>query len=172
MSHSWYAVQCKRNHERVVQTHLEHRGYETFLPLYKSRRRWSDRVKELEMPLFSGYLFCELNPQNRLKVVTAPGVIRIVGVGKTPVPVDDHEMASLRTIVDSQLETEPHDYMHIGDTVTIEQGPLRGLSGILMEIRDRHQLVVGVSLLRRSVAVTIHRDWAVPVEMPPILRCA
>jgi transcription antitermination factor NusG len=156
----------------VTATHLEDRGYETFVPLYKMRRRWSDRVKELELPLFAGYLFCRLDPANRLGALTSPGVVRIVGVGKSPVPVDDQEIASVRSIVESGLQAEPHVYLHVGEQVRITYGPLRGLSGILLEKPGQQRLVVGVTLLRRSVAVSIEEEWAVPIDSAAARRCA
>lgn len=172
MGQAWYAIQVRRNHERVTATHLEDRGYETFLPLYKSKRRWSDRVKELDLPLFSGYLFCHMDPARRLAALTSPGVVRIVGVGREPIPVEEQEIAAVRAIVESKLQTEPHDYLQVGERVRIGQGPLRGLSGILLAIDDQHRLVVGVTLLKRSVAVTIEGDWAIPLDRDSSRRCA
>jgi transcription antitermination factor NusG len=168
----WYAIQVKRNHERLTATHLEHRNYETFLPLYKSRRRWSDRIKELDLPLFPGYLFCQMDPARRLSVLTSPGVVRVVGVGKTPVPVADQEIASIRAIVESKLQTNPCAYLQIGEQVRIGYGPLRGLSGILQAIENEHHLVVGVTLLKRAVSVRIQEEWVIPLDASRSLRCA
>jgi transcription antitermination factor NusG len=98
-------------------------------------------------------------------------VVRIVGVGKAPVAVDEHEIASVRSIVESKLQAEPHAYLQVGEQVSIAQGPLRGLSGILLAKPDQHRLVVGVTLLRRSVAVSIEENWAVPIDSPAA-RCA
>jgi transcription antitermination factor NusG len=169
---AWYAIQVRRNHERVTATHLEDRGYTTFLPLYKSRRRWSDRVKQIELPLFSGYLFCHMDPAKRLAALTSPGVVRVVGIGKTPVPVEEREIAAVQAIVESKLQADPHDYLQVGERVRIGQGPLRGLSGILLAFEDQQRLVVGVTLLKRSVAVTIEEDWAIPAEGAESRRCA
>lgn len=169
---AWYAIQVRRNHERLSATHLEHRSYETFLPLYKSRRRWSDRVKEIELPLFPGYLFCYMDPALRLAALTSPGVVRVVGVGKTPVPVADQEIASIRAIVESKLQADPYAYLQVGEQVRIGYGPLRGLAGILLAIEDQHRLVVGVTLLKRSVAVRIQPEWAIPLDAAETLRCA
>jgi transcription antitermination factor NusG len=169
---AWYAVQIRRNHERIAATHLEHRNHETFLPLYRSRRRWSDRIKELDLPLFPGYLFCHMDPAKRLTVLTSPGVVRVVGVGKSPVPVADQEIASIRAIVESKLQADPHAYLQVGEQVRIGYGPLRGLTGILLAVEDQHCLVVGVTLLRRSVAVRIQPEWAIPLDAGESLRCA
>jgi transcriptional antiterminator RfaH len=169
---AWYAVQVKRNHERLTATHLEHRDYETFLPLYKSRRRWSDRIKELDLPLFPGYLFCHMDPATRLAVLTSPGVVRVVGVGKAPVPVADPEIASIRAIVESKLQADPCAYLQVGEQVRIGYGPLRGLSGILLAVENQQRLVVGVTLLKRSVAVQIQEEWVIPLDGAKSLRCA
>jgi transcription antitermination factor NusG len=169
---AWYAIQVRRNHERITATHLEDRGYETFLPLYKSRRRWSDRVKEIELPLFSGYLFCHMDPANRLAALTSPGVVRIVGIGKAPIAVEEREIDAVRAIVESKFQAEPYEFLQVGERVQIGQGPLRGLSGILLAVEDQHRLVVGVTLLKRSVAVSIEQDWAIPLDRADSRRCA
>lgn len=161
---SWYALQVRRNHERLSACALEGKGFETFLPLYRSERRWSDRVKQLELPLFSGYLFCRFDPQKRLGVMTSPGVVRIVGIGKAPVPVSDAEIEAIQTIAKSNLDVQPWPFLRVGQVVRIEGGPLYGLSGMLLEIRNEHRLVVGVTLLQRSVAVCIDRRWATPID--------
>src|ERR1700682_4995771 len=93
MSYPWFALQVRSRYENIVTAHLSGKGYESFLPLHKTRRRWSDRFKEIEQPLFPGYVFCRLNPFNRFPILTIPGVFLIVGVGKTPVPIDEDEIA-------------------------------------------------------------------------------
>src|SRR5216684_1011727 len=76
--HPWFALQVRARHEMGVAQHLCSRGYDWFLPLYKCRKRWSDRMKEVETPLFPGYLFCRFDPQERLPILTSPGVIQVV----------------------------------------------------------------------------------------------
>src|SRR5262245_13741136 len=85
----WFALRVKSRCEKVVSLMAQQKGLEEFLPLYQSRRRWSDRLKSVELPLFPGYLFCRLNPQHRLPLLTIPGVMHMVGIGKTPVPIAD-----------------------------------------------------------------------------------
>src|SRR4029077_14794699 len=110
----WFALQTKSRCEHVVATQLRGKGYESFLPLYKSRRHWSDRVKELELPLFPGYLFCRFDPSQRLPILTTPGVIQIVGIGKTPIPIDDNEIAAIQIAMESRLAREPWPFLKIG----------------------------------------------------------
>ena len=88
----WFAVRVRSNHERIAAAHLRERGYEEFSPSWKTERRWSDRTKEMDQFLFPGYVFCRLNPLDRLPVLTAPGVVDLVGFGKIPAPVPDQEI--------------------------------------------------------------------------------
>src|SRR5262245_31321672 len=130
----WFALRIRSQKEKIVAAALHSKGYEQFLPLYRCRRRWSDRVKEFELPLFPGYLFCRFDPNNRLPILVTPGVMLIVGIGKMPVPVDEGELAAIQSIVTSGLNTEPWPYLQIGQEVRIERGSLEGVEGILVAI--------------------------------------
>ncbi len=151
----WFALQVCAKHEFGVANSLRSRGYDPFLPLCRCRKLWSDRIKLVEAPLFPGYMFCRLNLHYRLPVLTAPGVIRIVGHTRLPVPVDESEINAIQTIVASGLPNEPWPYLREGDRVRIERGPLRGLEGILVETRGAHRLILSVTLVQRSVSVEI-----------------
>ncbi len=151
----WFALQVRVRHEQGVADHLDGKGYEWFLPLYKCRKRWSDRIKEVEAPLFSGYLFCRLNPQDRLPILKTPGVIQIVGSNRTPLAVDEVEIQAIQKMVASGIPNQPWPFLAAGDRVLIESGPLSGLEGILVEFKGNHRLVLSVTLLQRSVAVEI-----------------
>jgi transcription antitermination factor NusG len=160
----WFAVRVKPQAERVVAAVARYKGFEGFLPLYKARRRWSDRFKWVELPLFPGYIFCRLGDESRLPVLTIPGVLHFVGVGKTPVPIDDAEVAAIQAATESGLSAEPWPFLDVGHRVRIEEGPLTGVEGLLIEVRKRQRIVVSVSLLKRSVAVEIERHWARPLD--------
>jgi transcription antitermination factor NusG len=159
----WFALSTKRNREKAVAELLRGKGYEEFLPMYRSRRKWSDRYKELQLPLFPGYVFCRFDPARRLHVLTTPGVSHVVGTGRLPVPVDDAEIDALRAVVASDLRVEPWPYLRAGERVVIEDGSLAGLVGILQEVRKSWRVVVSVNLLQRSVAVEVDRQWVRPV---------
>lgn len=155
----WFAVLVRTSREKTTNLLLENAGYECFLPTSKYMRRWSDRMKEVEVPLFPGYLFCRMNPRNRLPVLMTPGVIQIVGVGKTPIPVEEEEIAAIQRAGKSGLSTMPWPYLEVGHVVRVEDGPLRGMTGIIVKIKFGLKLVLSVSLLQRSVAVEIDRSW-------------
>lgn len=155
----WFAVQIWTRREAVSAEHLRLRGYEVFLPSYCATRRWSDRIKKVVQPVFEGYLFCRTQLDVCAKIVTTPGVIRIVGDGHTPTAIPDAEIAGIQRVVDSRVELERWPYVHMGDRVQILSGPLRGLEGIAVSVRNGSRLIVSVSLLQRSVAVDIAPEW-------------
>jgi transcription antitermination factor NusG len=160
----WYAIRTQSKFENLVAAALCGKGYQEFLPLYHCRRRWSDRVKELELPLFPGYVFCRFDVRDRLlPILTTPGVVAILGAGKTPVPVSDDEIAVVRAIVRSGLPARPWPCLTFGSRVLIEHGPLAGLEGIALRVDKVFRLVVSVHILQRSVAVEIDRDWVRPI---------
>jgi transcription antitermination factor NusG len=155
----WFAILARTGKEKNATLLLENAGYECYLPVIKFTRQWSDRLKEIELPLFPGYLFCRMNPHNRLPVLITPGVIQIVGVGKTPIPVDEQEIAAIQRVGKSGISTMPWPYLQVGHVAQIEEGPLRGMTGIVIRIKSGLKLVLSVNLLQRSIAVEVDRSW-------------
>jgi transcription antitermination factor NusG len=168
-SFPWYAVWVRSRHEKTVSEILHAKGFETFLPLYRSRRRWSDRIQEIEAPLIPGYVFCRFDVSHRLPILTTPGIVHIVGTGKTPEPVDQWEMQSLITAFRAGFHLQLWPFLKIGNRVMIEEGPLRSLEGVLVTIKGQDKLILSVSLLQRSIAVTVDRRWIRPIDGGPRL---
>jgi transcription antitermination factor NusG len=162
-SYSWYALRVRSRYDNTVASHLRARGYESFAPLYKCRRRWSDRFKEIELPLFPGYVFCRFNPLDRLPILSVPGIVHVVGVGRSPVPIDGTEIAAIQAAVKSGLPRQPWPLLQVGRRVRIEYGPLCGVEGILLSFRGHQRLILSVTLLQRSVAVQVDEAWVQPM---------
>jgi transcription antitermination factor NusG len=162
--HPWYAIRVRSRFEFTTSSVLRDKGFERLLPLYRSWRRWSDRVKELDMPLFPGYVFCRFDASSPLRVLTTPGVVHIVSAGRTPIPVDEHEISVLQDICGSGLPVQPWPYLEVGRRVSIDRGPLAGTEGIVVELKGRCRLVASITLLQRSVAAEIDRDWIRPLH--------
>lgn len=160
----WFALRVKPNFERVVSSTVRNKGFEEFLPFYLCRRRWSDRFKSVELPLFPGYVFCRVNPECRLPLLTIPGVLHFVGVGRIPAPIDQAEIAAIQQAVQSGLPAEPYPFLEVGQRVRIEEGPLAGIEGFLVEVRKQQRIVVSVTLLKRAIAVEIERPWVRPLD--------
>jgi transcription antitermination factor NusG len=164
MRADWYAVRVKSNFEEIAATGLTARDHTVFLPTYKVRRRWSDRIKDIQVPLFSGYVFCQLQPSNTLPVLTAPGVIDIVSFGRELAVVDERELEAVRAVLRASLGARPRPYLESGRKVLIGEGPLRGVEGIVVESHGALSLVVSVSLLCRSLSVKVEREWVEPLN--------
>jgi len=163
----WFALQVKSQRENHVADHLNAKGYELFLPLYTCRKRWSDRVKKVELPLFPGYLFCRFDHHDRLPILKTPWLLQIVGFNHIPAPVDEEEISAVRTLVGSRAAAQPWPFINVGEKVRIESGPLRGVMGVLTEFKGNHKLVVSISLLQRSVAVEIDSALVTPERSMP-----
>jgi transcription antitermination factor NusG len=160
----WYALHVRPRYEKQISQTLKSKGFEEFLPIYSSRRRWSDRWKTVEFPLFPGYMFCRLNEEIRLPILTIPGVIRIVGVGGKWISVSEQEIQAVQKIVESGLAAEPWPYLKTGQHVLITEGKLAGLEGIFLKKKGVHRLVISIGLLQRSVAVEIDAAWVRPTN--------
>ena len=162
----WFAVRVLSNRERIVPVHLRARGFEEYSPCYRAQRQWVDRVKWVDCPLFPGYIFCRLNPHNRLPVLSVPGVVGLVGTGKTPSPIPEFEIERVRRLVESGILVTPCPFLQVGDPLLIERGPLAGIEGILVRAKGSLRIVVSVSLLQRSVSAEIDRAWVRPLGKP------
>ena len=154
---AWFAVRVRSNFEKVTAQSLDPRGISRFLPMYKARRHWADRVKEVDLPLFSGYVFCQVPERRFLPLLETPGVVHVVGSGPRPVPVEDHEMAALHRIVGCGQETMPWLYLAVRQRVRLRTGALKDVEGILARAEGRNRVIVNVELLQRSVAVSAER---------------
>jgi transcription antitermination factor NusG len=160
----WFALRVRSNSERITITHLRERGYEEFAPSYKSERRWSDRTKQIEQFLFPGYIFCRFDPNERLPILTAPGVVDVVGFGRMPEPIPHAEIERVRRMAESGLLVTPYPYVEVGQAVLIERGPLSGVEGILVEVKGKVRLVVSINLLHRSVSAEVDRHSIRPIQ--------
>ena len=155
---AWFAVTVKPNHERTAAQALGDKGLEVFLPLYRARRRWTDRVKQLDLPLFGGYVFCRFERPDKARVLATPAVTSVVSFGRQPAAIPEPEIESLRTLVSSGLPVGPWPFLRVGERVRIEAGPLAGVEGVLTQLKDAWRVVVSVELLQRSVAAEVDRD--------------
>jgi transcription antitermination factor NusG len=160
----WFALTVRHQHERRVEGVLAAGGVDTFLPLYRARRKWSDRVKDLDAPLFPGYLFGRFPMHDRSRIMNMPGVSGIVGFAGRPAPVTDQEIDGVRAALASRLPVAPWPHaLRAGDRVRIEQGPLRGIEGTLLRDGSGLRLVLGIELLQRSLVVEIDPQMIGPI---------
>ena len=153
----WFAFRVRSRHEKLVSASLRGKGFAEFLPLSKSRHKWADRSKTVEVPLFPGYVFCDTERSEIGRIRCTPGVIDVIRAGSSPLPANRWEIEGLRTATEAQLPLESWPYMDPSTTgrVRITSGPLAGLHGVLLEVRGKERLILSVDLLRRSVLVEL-----------------
>lgn len=159
LNHNWYAVCTRHQHERSAARILEYKGFEVFLPLYKSRHRWCDRVKEISLPLFPGYLFVKIAMKRLLPIVTTPGVSSIVSCGGQPAGIPFSEIEGVRRLIGSTLQVEPHPFLKSGDWVRVTYGPIAGVEGILLRKKNIARLILSVEMLGKAASVEVDATY-------------
>jgi transcription antitermination factor NusG len=157
----WFALQSRPKNEKKVERLLREKDYECFTPMYRLKRKWSDRIVEVDFPLFPRYVFCRFSPTVLGKAISTKGVIRIVSFGRGPAEVAAEEVEALQLLTQSNLLREPWKYLPNGTPVLVETGPLAGAQGIICADGNKRQLVISVTLLQRSVAVQLDEDTVI-----------
>lgn len=154
---SWFAVQTRPRYERKVNTELQEKGVQAFLPLHSEIHQWSDRKRTVEMPLFPGYIFVRVAPsaEDRVRVLRTNGVINFVGARNMGAVIPDSEIDSVKSVVKSGLAFKPHPHLEIGQRVYVRGGCLDGVQGVLTAVNGDRGLVVSVNLIQRSIAMRI-----------------
>lgn len=160
----WWALYTRHQHEKTVTEMLSAKGFEVFLPLYGSVRRWKDRSKKITLPLFPCYVFVRGGLDRRLQVVTTPGIHMILFHGERVAMIPRAEIEAIRKAVEGPFRVEPHPFLKCGERVRVIRGSLFGVEGILVRKKNIHRLVLSVDMMAKSVAVEID---AIDVEPAP-----
>jgi transcription antitermination factor NusG len=153
---AWWALYTRHQHEKVIADMLSAKGFDVFLPLYESTRRWKDRRKVLSLPLFPCYLFLRGGLDRKLQVVSTPGVHTILYRGDKAAIIPDHEIEAIQRAVSGPNRVEPFPFLKCGTRVRVTQGALEGLQGILVRKKNLCRLVLSVDMLAQSVAVEVN----------------
>lgn len=163
----WYALRVRSRHEKKVARALEGAGFEVFLPIVASLRQWSDRVKQVDEPLFPGYLFVHstLDSETKLNLVrTSTSIVEIVGSGRRPTPIPEVEIESIRTVLASAQSITPLDRLIEGTRVRVVGGPLHGVEGIVVSKGTAGSIICSVGLLGRSVRAHFEQGHLMPIK--------
>ncbi len=153
----WYAVRTRSRHEKLVARQLENQGIESFLPVVTKVHNWSDRRKQVEEPLFSGYTFLRMihSSDERVRVLRTQGVVGFVGVQGTGIPIPDHQIEDVKTLLNSKMAYQERPFLHIGQRVRVRGGALDGMEGILVAENGDRSLVISVEPIQRSLCVRV-----------------
>ena len=162
-SFPWYAIHVRAKYERKTANALTSKGYECLLPSYRERRKWSDRVTTIELPLFPGYVFSRFDVEKRLPILKTPGVIAVAGIGRIPQPLDPQEIEQIQRVIAVDHPAQPWPFFKIGQRVRIISGPLTGVEGLLAQKRGETRVVLAVTLLEKAISVHVESDAIRPL---------
>ncbi len=142
---AWYAVYTNSRAEKRVSDRIEELGIETFLPLQKTLRQWSDRKKVIEKPLISSYVFVKIIPREYFAIRKVEGVVKFIMIQNKPVPIPEAQITNLRILCgsDAEVEISPNVYEK-GDLVEVMVGSLTGLRGELIRVGRKHKVVIRI----------------------------
>lgn len=153
----WHVMHVVANHEKRVAQHLTVRSIEHYLPLYTERSRWTDRSVQLERPLFMGYVFIRFSPQQRLTAISTPGAIRLLGDSDTQ-RISPIELGKIREGLASGCSLRPHSVIPVGTQVRIRSGVFAGVIGVVAELRQQCNVVIGVTAIQQCFSLQVGID--------------
>jgi len=161
----WFAVYTNCRHEKRVALHFRERGIEYFLPLYRSERKWRDGSKvTLDLPLFPCYIFVHIDRRDRVRVLSVPGTVAVVGgTGHEPAPLPDSAIAALRSGLE-QRNVEPHPLLTVGQRARVRAGAFAGMEGIVVRKKNSFRVVLTLDLIMQSIAVEVAEEDLDPIE--------
>lgn len=155
---NWFAVYTSSHHEKRVASYFAQREIQFFLPLYSTRHGWKNRCEaKLELPLFPNYMFVRIDRYERVRVLEVPGVLSLVGFGRTPAPLPDFEIEALRSGL-GKGTIEPHPFLVIGERVRIKRGPMTGMEGELLRKKNNFRVVLVLDVIMKCIAVEVAAD--------------
>jgi transcription antitermination factor NusG len=155
MSASWFAIWTRSRHEQVVREQIERRHFDAFLPTITRWSRWKDRKKKIDWPLFPGYCFARFKEEDSLSILKCTGVVNIVSVEGRPAPIPEHEIDSIRRLLESNLQYDPCPLIREGMMVEVTHGALKGVVGRLVRKGAHARLILSVDLIGQGVSVEV-----------------
>ena len=148
----WRVLYTRSRHEKFVENQLLQKDVEAFTPKVNIRRRWSDRIKLVEEPLFKGYCFAKFSLKDKAKITSQPGVAGLVHFNRQYIAVEETVINSLKILNTNDIKVDYHPYLNVGDKVFIKAGPLRGLEGYIIEKRSKStNIVISVDAIESSI---------------------
>jgi transcription antitermination factor NusG len=161
----WFAIQTIARHEKRVVGHFREQQISTFLPLLKQLHQWSDRRMQIQVPLFSCYVFVRISQQRQIRdrILRTPGVLGFVGGQGRGASIPNQQVEAIQRILEEDVPFGFHPFLEVGNRVRLRGGALDGIEGILV-VKNRDQsVVVSVELLKRSLSLRVEGYGLEPV---------
>ncbi len=156
----WYGLKVRTGGEMGAVAALRNRGFSPYCPTRKERRRYSDRMKVIEIAAFPGYVFCQFDVNHKLPIISSPGVEYIVGFADGPAPIPEEEIVNIGRMMDAGAS--PVTCLERGQRVRVTHGPLEGVEGVLIRDSAGARLVVSIELLNQGASLHISGDEVCP----------
>ena len=155
MLKNWIVVRSKPRSEKIAYAQLKEKGIEAYLPLLKERRKWSDRKKWVEFPLFSSYLFAKIEIKNSIFVLQTHGVNSLVKFGDEIAIVQDEVVNAIKLAIDGGYQLTPAEYFIAGNAVEVIEGPMRGVKGFVVKLKGKDRLVIKIDAIQQALSIDI-----------------
>ncbi|MBN2012335.1 UpxY family transcription antiterminator [candidate division KSB1 bacterium] len=152
----WYAVHTKARHEKRVHQRLNDKGVNSYLPINTVYRRWSDRYKKVQEPLFSCYVFVRIALKERLDVLQTDGVVNLVSSNGIPASIPDNQIEAIRKLLSDEREVSCTDYFTPGKKVKVVRGLLKDLEGTMVAVKGENRLVITIDSIKQAISVEIN----------------
>ena len=159
MDKQWIVVRSKPRSEKVAHNELVKKNIEAYLPLLKERRKWSDRKKWVEFPLFSSYLFARIDIKDSIFVLQTQGVNTIVKFGKQIAIVQNSVIKAIRLAMEGGYQLEPVEYFVEGNRVEVVAGPMKGIKGIVAKLKGQNRLIIKIDAIQQALSIQIESKF-------------
>ena len=164
----WYACYTRSRHEKQVEALLKNRGLDSYLPLVSRVRKWKDRNKVVDFPLFPSYVFGRFSLKELHTVLATPGVSTIVRSNGYPTPIPEMDIENVQrfaqALAETGTETEQRPFLAEGQWVKVQEGPFEGVEGIVVEQRGRKRVLVGVPAIGQGLEIDIDTRLLIPIR--------
>ena len=166
----WYAIYVRSRQEKKVHQLLLEKGVESSLPLIKTTRKWSDRKKKVEIPLFRGYVFVNIYiKKDKLNILQTDGVVKFIGIRNEPSRIPDEEIHWVHMMVEKSDTVQSEAEIPVGQKVRVTCGPFKGVEGVAMRAGNQSRLVIVIETIMHSVSVEINPNYLDEIKKYTIL---
>ena len=159
MNKQWIVVRSKPRSEKVAYKEMINKNIEAYLPMLKERRKWSDRKKWVEFPLFSSYLFARIDIKDSIFVLQTQGVNTIIKFGEKIAIVQDDVIKAMRLAIEGGYQLEPTEYFAEGNLVEVIAGPMKGVSGIVARLKGQSRLIIKIDAIQQALSIQIESKF-------------
>ena len=155
----WLVAYTKPKHEKAVRDQMLKNNFEAYLPLIKAKKKWSDRRNWVDLPLFRSYVFVNIEPANSIYVAKLTGVVRIIRFGTRLAYLQKSDITTIKRMIEGGLNPRNENYFLRGNPVIVEEGPLKGVTGEVVKVKNQRRLLMRIDTLQQSISVNIDQGF-------------